>query len=118
MLRAFVAFSGTFPVARALKLAPMLFVRPGELRQAKCEEIDLERGEWRYRVSKTKTDHLVPLSTQAVSLLRELLALTGGAHAVPDALGAAYNRTRFIKERRAMMQTWADYLDQLKKGQK
>jgi integrase len=38
------------------------------------------------------------------------------AHAVPDALGTAYNRTKFIKERRAMMQRWADYLDKLKAG--
>ena len=38
------------------------------------------------------------------------------AHAVPDNLGGAYNRTRFIKERRAMMQKWADYLDQIKAG--
>jgi hypothetical protein len=38
------------------------------------------------------------------------------AHSVPDALGTAYNRTRFLKERKAMMQAWADYLDRLKAG--
>jgi hypothetical protein len=38
------------------------------------------------------------------------------AHKVPDALGTAYNRTKFLKERRAMMQAWADYLDRLKAG--
>lgn len=38
------------------------------------------------------------------------------AHKVPDALGTAYNRTRFMKERREMMQRWADYLDELKGG--
>jgi integrase len=38
------------------------------------------------------------------------------AHRVPDALGDAYNRTKFLKERRAMMQKWADYLDQLRQG--
>ena len=38
------------------------------------------------------------------------------AHRVPDALGTAYNRTKFLKERRAMMQAWADYLDKLKSG--
>jgi integrase len=38
------------------------------------------------------------------------------AHAVPDALGTAYNRTKFLKERKAMMQEWADYLDKLKAG--
>ena len=38
------------------------------------------------------------------------------AHSVPGALGTAYNRTKFLKERRAMMQVWADYLDKIKKG--
>jgi len=179
MLRAFDGFSGTFPVQCALKLAPLLFARPGELRKAEWAQIDLERAEWRYRVSKTKTDHLVPLASQVVAILRELQPLTGSgqyvfpgtrsaqrpmseaainaalrrlgydtrteitghgframartilheelhqkpeviehqlAHAVPDAMGAAYNRTRFILERRAMMQAWADYLDELKRG--
>ncbi|CAJ3218507.1 phage integrase [Burkholderia pseudomallei] len=156
----------------------MLFVRPGELRQAEWAEIDLEQGQWRYTVSKTKTEHLVPLATQAVEVLRELQALTGQwryvfpgrdrrkpmsaaainaalqrlgydtkteitghgframartilherlrvpadviehqlAHRVPGALGNAYNRTRFIEDRIAMMQAWADYLDRLKVG--
>ena len=40
------------------------------------------------------------------------------AHKVPDALGAAYNRTKFIEQRKAMMQQWADYLDELKAGAK
>lgn len=181
MLRAFDGFSGTFPVACALRLAPLLFVRPGELRKAQWSQFDLDRAEWRYRVSKTKTDHLVPLARQAVDILRSLHALTGNsvylfpgarsasrpmseaavnaalrrigfdtkteitghgframartilheelhqkpeviehqlAHVVPDALGGAYNRTRFIKARREMMQVWADYLDELKAGAK
>jgi integrase len=179
MLRAFDAFSGTFSVLCALRLAPMLFVRPGELRTAEWTAIDLDCAEWRYRVSKTGKDHLVPLARQAVAILRDLNALTGHsryvfpgartaerpmsgaainaalrrlgydtrteitghgframartflheelgqkpeiiehqlAHAVPDTLGAAYNRTKFIKERRAMMQIWADYLDALRSG--
>lgn len=179
MLRAFDGFSGTFPVLCALKLAPMLFVRPGELRKAEWNQLDLDKGEWRYLVTKTKTDHLVPLARQAVAILRDLYALTGRgryvfpgarsaerpmseaainaalrrlgydtrteitghgframartilheeleqkpeviehqlAHAVPDALGGAYNRTKFIKERRTMMQLWADYLEQQKVG--
>ncbi|MGB8423173.1 tyrosine-type recombinase/integrase [Paraburkholderia sp.] len=179
MLRAFEGFSGTFPVLCALKLAPMLFVRPGELRQAEWTQIDLDKGEWRYLVTKTKTEHLVPLATQAVTILHELNALTGKgryvfpgarsalrpmseaainaalrrlgydtrteitghgframartilheeldqkpeviehqlAHSVPDNLGAAYNRTKFIKDRREMMQKWADYLDRIKVG--
>jgi integrase len=40
------------------------------------------------------------------------------AHKVPDALGAAYNRTKFIEQRTTMMQSWADYLDELKAGAK
>ena len=179
LLRAMDAFSGTFPVQCALRLAPLLFVRPGELRQAEWKDINLERGEWRFLVSKTNTDHLVPLSTQAVAILRELHPLTGQgryvfpgardtkvpmsnatvnaalrrmgydtrteitghgframartilheelhqkpeviehqlAHQVPDTLGNAYNRTRFLKERTVMMQIWADYLDRLKAG--
>jgi integrase len=78
MLRAFDGFTGTLPVQCALKLAPMLFVRPGELRKAEWSQFDLDKGEWRYLVSKTKTDHLVPLSSQAVEILKTLKALTGG----------------------------------------
>lgn len=178
MLRAFDAFKGTFVVRCALLLAPLLFVRPGELRQAEWLGMDLDKGEWAYVVTKTNTDHIVPLATQAVAILRELHGLTGHgryvfpgrdpkkpmsdaainaalrrmgydtkteitghgframartilheelhqkpeviehqlAHVVPDALGTAYNRTKFLKERKAMMQLWADYLDKLKVG--
>ena len=64
----------------------MLFVRPGELRQAEWTQIDLDKGEWRYRVTKTNTDHLVPLATQAVVILRELKVLTGnGRYVFPGA---------------------------------
>jgi integrase len=176
MLRAFDAFRGTFVVKCALEIAPRVFVRPGELRKALWENFDLEKAEWRYLVTKTKTEHLVPLAAQVVGKLRELHALTGHghyvfpgrdpqkpmseaavnaalrrmgydtkteitghgframartilheelhqkpeviehqlAHSVSDALGTAYNRTKFLKERKAMMQLWADYLDKLK----
>lgn len=176
LLRAIDSFNGTLTVRCALRLAPLVFVRPSELRMAKWADIDLDTGEWRYLVSKTKTDHLVPLPTQAVQILREIHPLSGHgeyvfqgghsplrpmseaainaalkrmgfdtktqitghgframartilherlnidphiiehqlAHKVPDALGAAYNRTKFIKQRKAMMQVWADYLDSL-----
>lgn len=178
MLRAFDGFQGTFVVKSALLLSPLVFVRPGELRTALWADMDLDRAEWRYFVTKTKTDHLVPLATQAAAILRELHALTGHgryvfpgrdpqkpmseaavnaalrrmgydtkteitghgframartilheelhqkpeviehqlAHKVSDALGTAYNRTLFLKERKAMMQLWADYLDKLKAG--
>ncbi|MFM0141286.1 tyrosine-type recombinase/integrase [Paraburkholderia sp. RL18-085-BIA-A] len=176
LLRALDAFQGTFVVQCALQLAPLLFVRPGELRTAEWAHFDLNKAQWRYTVSKTKTQHLVPLATQAVAILRELYALTGQrtyvfpgrdvkkpmsgaavnaalrrmgfdtkteitghgframartilhehlrfpgeviehqlAHKVPDALGTAYNRTKFIDDRIRMMQAWADYLDSLK----
>ncbi|CAE6828819.1 tyrosine-type recombinase/integrase [Paraburkholderia nemoris] len=178
LLRAIDGFRGTFIVKCALQVAPLLFVRPGELRTAEWAAFDLDKAEWRYLVSKTRTEHLVPLPVQAVAILRELHALTGQrrnvfpgrdphkpmsgaavnaalrrlgydtkteitghgframartilheelhfkpeviehqlAHKVPDALGAAYNRTRFLSERRVMMQQWADYLDRLKAG--
>lgn len=178
LLRSMDAFSGTFVVKSALILAPLLFVRPGELRKAEWTGIDLEKAEWRYFVTKTKTEHSVPLASQAVAILKELHPLTGHgryvfpgrdpqrpmseaavnaalrrlgydtkteitghgframartilheelhqkpeviehqlAHSVSDSLGTAYNRTKFLKERKAMMQLWADYLDKLKAG--
>jgi len=176
LLRAIDGYQGGQIVRAALRLAPMVFVRPGELRAAKWADIDLDRAEWKFTVSKTKTEHLVPLSRQAVEILRELEPLTGSseyvfpgqrwgrpmsdmtlnralqsmgfdtktemtghgframartmlaerlrikenviehqlAHRVPDALGTAYNRTRFLDDRRKMMQAWSDYLDELK----
>lgn len=181
LLRAIDGFQGTLTVECALRLAPLVFVRPSELRRAKWADIDLERGEWSYRVSKTNTDHLVPLSKQAIEILKIIHPLSGRgefvfigghdpkkpmseaainaslkrmgydtkteitghgframartilherlgmdphviehqlAHKVPDALGAAYNRTKFIDQRTLMMQQWADYLDELKAGAK
>lgn len=178
LLRAIDGFKGTFVVRCALLLAPLLFVRPGELRKATWDGFDLDKGEWRYFINKTKTEHLVPLASQAVAILRELHALTGHgsyvfpgrdpkrpmsdaavnaalrrmgydtkteitghgframartilheelhikpeviehqlAHQVADALGTAYNRTKFLKDRKIMMQQWASYLDNLKEG--
>ncbi len=55
----------------------LTFVRPGELRTARWEDIDLDAGEWRYFVTKTKSQHIVPLSKQAIEVLRELEPLTG-----------------------------------------
>ena len=59
-----------------MKLAPLVFVRPGELRHAKWTDIDLTLAEWRFKVTKTDTQHLVPLSQQAVAILEELQPLT------------------------------------------
>ncbi|MDR3158748.1 MAG: integrase arm-type DNA-binding domain-containing protein [Zoogloeaceae bacterium] len=180
LLRAIADYKGTPVVRAALRLAPLVFVRPGELRTAKWADIDLEKAEWRYTTSKTGTEHLVPLAPQAVAILQDLHPITGHdksgfvfsgvragrplsdatlnralqnmgydtrtemtghgframartllaevlhfppewiehqlAHAVPDTLGTAYNRTKYLKERREMMQAWADYLDKLKAG--
>lgn len=77
LLRTLDGYQGTLTVACALRLAPLVFVRPGELRNAEWADIDLDAAEWRYHVTKTDSDHIVPLATQAVSILRELHALTG-----------------------------------------
>ena len=71
-------YEGTLIVKSALRLAPLVFVRPGELRQAEWTDIDLDKAEWRFTVSKTNTPHIVPLSRQAVEILEELEPLTGG----------------------------------------
>ena len=65
-----------------MRLAPLLFVRPGELRSAKWADVNLDAKEWRYIVTKTKTPHIVPLSRQAVEILEELRPLTGGGEYV------------------------------------
>lgn len=86
LLRALDSYQGTLVIKCALRLAPLVFVRPGELRTALWADIDLEAGEWRYTVTKTNTTHIVPLATQAVALLRELQALTGhGRYVFPSA---------------------------------
>jgi len=86
LLRAIDAYQGTFTVQCALKLAPLFFVRPGELRQAEWRDFDLEAAEWRYNVTKTDTAHIVPLATQAVAILQELRAATGhGRYVFPSA---------------------------------
>jgi integrase len=86
LLRAIDAYTGTFVVKSALQLAPLVFVRPAELRHAEWVHINLEAKEWRYFVTKTKTDHIVPLSTQSIEILTALLPLTGnGRYVFPSA---------------------------------
>jgi integrase len=79
LLRSIHAYSGHPYALAALKLAPLVFVRPGELRTAEWSEIDLDAAEWRIPGSKMKMgqDHIVPLATQAVELLRTVHAMTG-----------------------------------------
>ncbi|HAT29995.1 MAG TPA: integrase [Janthinobacterium sp.] len=86
LLRTLDGYQGTLAVASALRLAPLVFVRPGELRTAEWAEIDLEAAEWRYTATKTDTPHIVPLARQALAILRELHALTGrGRYVFPGA---------------------------------
>jgi len=90
LLRAMDGYEGTLTVCCALRLAPLVFVRPGELRHAKWSDIDLDSAEWCYTVTKTDTRHIVPLSKQAVAILRELHPLTGrGCYVFPSARSTA-----------------------------
>lgn len=82
LLRAINGYSGSQIVRHALRLAPLVFVRPGELRNAEWADIDLDTAEWRYLVSKTKTQHIVPLSRQAIEILTDLKSLSGGGRYV------------------------------------
>ncbi|MFI0413776.1 MAG: tyrosine-type recombinase/integrase [Candidatus Thiodiazotropha sp.] len=79
LLRAIDGYQGQFVTRCALQLAPLVFVRPGELRHAEWSEIDLDKAEWRIPSKKMKmgTVHIVPLSTQAVAILNEIKPLTG-----------------------------------------
>jgi integrase len=174
----------------ALRLSPLIFQRPGDLRCAEWAEFDLDVGVWAIPIARMKNlkrvkqqaiedggVHVVPLSRQALTVLKELHKITGHrkvlfpnqndptrpfsdgtlnkalrtmgydtktemtthgwravartltdedlsipvhiteqqlAHAVRDALGRAYNRTKHLKQRKDLMQQWADYLDKLK----
>ena len=95
LLRAIEGYEGMPATRAALRLAPLLFVRPGELRKAEWSEFDLDAAEWRIpsaRMKRSKDDkangaaHLVPLPTQAVDILRDLHPLTGhGRYVFPSA---------------------------------
>ena len=93
LLRVLDGYEGSLIVRCALRLAPLVFVRPGELRRAEWKDIDLEAAEWRFTVTKTDTQHLVPLSRQAVEVLRELNPLTGhGRYVFPSGRTPRGNR--------------------------
>ena len=88
LLRTLDGYQGTLTVSCALRLAPLVFVRPGELRAAEWNEFDLEAAEWRIPGAKMKmdNDHIVPLSTQAIAILLEIRELTGtGSFVFPSA---------------------------------
>ena len=183
LLRAIMAYKGGLIVRTALQLAPMLYQRPGNLRDMEWAELDLDAALWTIpsmKMKRTKQEkeqgdaHAVPMPTQAVALLHPvtghgryvfpgershdrplsdnsvrsaLYALGFGkeqtwhgfratartmlvdqldldplaieanmAHAVKDANGRSYNRTQYLMQRFAQIQTWADYLDTLRKG--
>ena len=177
LIAAINSYQATPVVMAALRLTPLLFCRPGELRHLEWQEVNL--GEARIEIPatkmKTKEPHIIPLATQAIDILNELRLITGRgkfvfpsargtsrplsengvrtalrtlgytneqisphgframartildevlnfpvdwiehqlAHSVKDANGRAYNRTKHLEQRRGMMQTWADYLDEL-----
>lgn len=176
LLRAIDGFTGSFVTRIALRLAPLVFVRPGELRHAEWVEFDLERAEWRIPAAKMKMgeQHIIPLSQQSIAILKEIEPLTGHgrfvfpgersrarpmsentvnaalrrmgyskdemtghgfrsmastllhelgyshavierqlAHGERNKVSASYNFAEYLPERRALMQKWADYLDEL-----
>lgn len=91
LIRAIEGYEGSFIVQCALRLAPLVFVRPGELRTAEWTEIDLDGAEWRIPAAKMKMRavHIVPLSTQAVAILRALHPVTGPkGYVFPGARGS------------------------------
>lgn len=178
LLRAIDAYQGTPAVSSALKLAPLVFVRPGELRKARWKEIDLKTAEWRFIIARTGFEHVVPLSRQAIPILANLQTATSHSEYVfpgarsstrpmsDNAILAALrsmgipknamsghgframartilgeilgfrpelielqlgntaeteftqpaSRSTHLRERKKMMQAWADYLDRLKIG--
>ena len=176
LLRAIDAYKGGAVVRAALRLAPMFFCRPGELRNMRWADVSFDDAEWRFVSTKKNKEMIVPLARQAVEILQDLQPLTGSheyvfkggrsgypitnsalryalqamgydttsqitthglratartmirerlkfdpaviefqlTHGTKDPLG--YDRAKYLDDRRKMMQTWADYLDNLKAG--
>lgn len=112
LLRAIDEYDGHYATQCALKLAPMFFVRPGELRQAEWDEVDLDQARWTIPEErmKMKQSHIVPLSKQALEILRKLHSVTGtGRYLFPsvrsfhrpisdNTLNAALRRMGYTKE--------------------
>lgn len=177
ILRAFWDYPYSLSVRNALRTLVYTFQRPGEVVSMRWEDIDFEKKEWRFVLSKTHHEHIVPLSRQMIEILEEQKTFVGESpfvfpsfnspktrhirvetlnaalkrmgidtgeeqtshgfravartllhevlkyepdmiehqlgHKVPDRLGTAYNRTKFLEDRRRMMQDWADYIDSL-----
>lgn len=92
LLRNIYAYEGSIVVRNALKLLSLTFVRPGELRQAEWCEFDMSSATWKIPATKMKTkrsDHIVPLSAQAVDIMRDMQVFTGrGRYVFPSARAA------------------------------
>ena len=134
LLRAIDAYEGSFIVKQALKLAPLTFVRPGELREAEWSEFNFDESFWNIPAHKMKMkeSHLVPLSEQAITILEEIQPLTGNSRFVfpsartnsramsNNAILAALRRMGFAKEEmsghgfRAMARTILDEVLQVR----
>lgn len=82
LLRAIDSYKGTLTLYCALRLVPLVFVNSGELRTAQWADINFEKAEWRFLITKTNTPHIVPLSTQAVAILQEIQPSTGNGRYV------------------------------------
>ena len=76
LVRLVGSYKGSVIVRTALLMAAMLFVRPGELRNARWTDINFRDAEWRFTINKTDTPHIVPLATHALKLLRDLEPIT------------------------------------------
>lgn len=86
LMRAIDGYTGGYIVKAMLRIAPLVFVRPGELRQAEWAEIDLDAAEWNIPAHKMKMrePHMVPLSRQVIEILTDLQPLTGNrVHVFP-----------------------------------
>jgi integrase len=134
LLRAIDSYQGSFVVKYALQLAPLVFVRPGELRHAEWAEIDFENAQWNIPAGKMKMKepHLVPLSRQAIEILTELKELTGASRYIfpsgrsfdrpmsNNAILAALRRMGYTKDEmsahgfRAMARTMLDEILQIR----
>jgi len=179
LLRAIDDYSGDYVTKCALRLAPLVFVRPSNLRRAEWKEIDFENKQWLIPAEKMKKkeDHIVPLCNQAIEILIAIKAVTDGeryifpsvrtktrpmsentinaslrrmgytkeemtghgframastllneqgfnvdwievqlAHKEQNKIRGAYNRAKYLPQRKTMMQQWANYLDTLRNG--
>jgi integrase len=86
ILRMIFAYQPGTIVGTALRLHPYLFCRPGELRQMQWAEIDFDSAEWRFILSKTKQPQIIPLSRQALNILKDIYSITGdGKYVFPSA---------------------------------